>query len=686
MLHYSKDFSDYADIAAVAADGWTVTSSGVRTTLENSGGPFGSGDKYINCLDTGSNGVARSLTSPAADNIRMACWFKIEGAGEEGNDLDQSSYGFMLLMQTGNVLASMGTDRGLRCSGQWDSISMNMGGAVHCNDGLWHHAEFYIKVSTTVGQLFLWLDGLLVWQGYLSTDSSAGATSPNDINELILRSNDFEGTPAVQRTHIAHPVVWDDVESSNSVDDLIGRIGPHRVNSDGSITTGITAPNASPTVFGINVGKYNLGQSGEFDLTFADMPTGHPLMIFGFSNYADSDDTVSAGAGFHTFSHLMTKGGWVQSTKYADAATGTGTSKAHREGYDSDFATATQDYAEVVSNANASTVNLGIVEVGSNAWTTKRVSEGKWENLQGMTVTGPGLQYDIFAIPNEMLENHHRDFRAHSFTTFDHPHGYEPDVVVVMSMMEANNTTGSTFFNASLGLYVRDDEGDKQRCLTWAAQSSATVANNDLYHEVADDKVFTQVNSVDGTVTYEGTLTQIDPLTQRITMSSSNSDVAAYFGFKFNNGRKVRLEDLTTPTSTGDQVISGIGFKPGAVLLFFFDAATAYNTVGLNACTGFGLSMLTEGTQRTQNWSLDSDAATTIAKSYRSAKAIKFYDAIAAAVTLEASLVSFDDDGMTLNWTTVKGGAACKMVALFIEADPEVVPEAETESVFMIAA
>lgn len=659
---YSKDFSDYANIAAVAADGWTISNAGTDTTLESSGGPLGT-DKFMRFRDnSGGSNMTRTFTPGAGDVCRMAAWVR-SAANEPGDDLDAISFAFMQLRNSSTVYAAVGIAESLRTGKQWDDATHGMGGVPKCNDGSWHHAELYVKISDTAGVIMLWLDGILIYHNH--TDTSDAATTMADVNNILLTHISYENA-GVLATDVAHFVVWDDDGGG-----LTGYIGPHRVNSDGSVTTGIPLVVTPNTDYGAELIQANLAVSGTFDITFPDMQSAgqNLLVLLGFTNAADADDTVRANASLNSFCQVMTDGGMTISAKSCDAiTTGSGAARAHREGYFTNQENSGDDYVNIVNDATTVTSSVGTIEVGTNGWSSERAGLGEWSNLSGVTVTGPGLQADLLGIPNEMLDAFFRYAGNMNTDPTNITVGFEPDVIIAMSANDTSNGTGGGNFQTSLGIFANMAGGEEQRMVAFSHGSSSTAANNDFYHQIADDKIVMEINPSTGAAVYSGAISLSGGDTVALDMSTTTTDVVHLIGLKFKDGRKFHLGDISSPTVTGAQAISGLGFQPGVVLLFMFDDGTALNSIGSNAATGLAISMMTEDLQRTLNFSVDPDANPTVAKSYRSAKAMKFYDGPAAAVSLEATLDSMDADGFTLDWTTVKG-SACRGFFLAIEGD-----------------
>jgi hypothetical protein len=112
------------------------------------------------------------------------------------------------------------------------------------------------------------------------------------------------------------------------------------------------------------------------------------------------------------------------------------------------------------------------------------------------------------------------------------------------------------------------------------------------------------------------------------------------------------IKQFTSPTSTGNQSTTGVGFQPDAVLFFSTGQATAPPaTLGSNIPMDQG--WMTAAAQGAMAWT--NTAGTTVNAYQRTASA--FAGLSSSSKVLEATYVSLDSDGFTLNWTSVLASA-----------------------------
>lgn len=114
---------------------------------------------------------------------------------------------------------------------------------------------------------------------------------------------------------------------------------------------------------------------------------------------------------------------------------------------------------------------------------------------------------------------------------------------------------------------------------------------------------------------------------------------------------------LTTPGSTGNQAITGVGFQPKVVIFYKLGATAA------NAQWQFGVAV--SSTQRWCSAAADYDALATseTARAFRSNACIISL-ATSDTINRQADFVSMDADGFTVNWSIAAAGQDINWLAL----------------------
>ena len=115
----------------------------------------------------------------------------------------------------------------------------------------------------------------------------------------------------------------------------------------------------------------------------------------------------------------------------------------------------------------------------------------------------------------------------------------------------------------------------------------------------------------------------------------------------------VAVGNATSPTSIGDSSTTGVGFQPDALILLGSTVSTG--TTGTTASATMCVGMATSGGQGVSAVrSRDAQATSTTYSYQRTDKCFAIINTASADLLLQASYVSMDADGYTLNWDTVQ--------------------------------
>lgn len=141
------------------------------------------------------------------------------------------------------------------------------------------------------------------------------------------------------------------------------------------------------------------------------------------------------------------------------------------------------------------------------------------------------------------------------------------------------------------------------------------------------------------------------------TVDAGRQRVVSYFGLGGSDITNVKGGQNTCPGSTGNQAVTGIGFRPDMV--FFFEGrrtGTAPPSNLSSAVPQHLLGFATSSTARGQANSLMTQANNGAEKSRQTTDKVISCMAGTGTVEFEADFVSMDSDGFTINWTTVLSG------------------------------
>lgn len=135
--------------------------------------------------------------------------------------------------------------------------------------------------------------------------------------------------------------------------------------------------------------------------------------------------------------------------------------------------------------------------------------------------------------------------------------------------------------------------------------------------------------------------------------------VLPYIAIKTANSTYFKLGQFDRPTSTGNQSVTGVGFKPAALLFFSTNNGNStithdHGRISLGAAGDLVSRRFAIGVDDEHNQN-PTDAAQYLDRT----KVVKLVTTSGgvASVTNEADMVSFDADGFTVNWSTVDGTA-----------------------------
>jgi hypothetical protein len=199
--------------------------------------------------------------------------------------------------------------------------------------------------------------------------------------------------------------------------------------------------------------------------------------------------------------------------------------------------------------------------------------------------------------------------------------------------------------------FLDNQSTDVRRCIGWFEQDGHTAGGaGNASHSICD---------VDGI--YDDALSEFADITASATgfnIAGGNSGYIGYLAVSYKGNNQHAAGSISSPTATGSQAITGIGFQPHFVLELQ-SVQTAYNSATNSNGWAYGLGVLTNDT--TDDHSLNGRsynvANPTVTKGRQTANSAVLLREPSNAYTLTATLTSFDADGYTKNWTVVDGTA-----------------------------
>ena len=211
---------------------------------------------------------------------------------------------------------------------------------------------------------------------------------------------------------------------------------------------------------------------------------------------------------------------------------------------------------------------------------------------------------------------------------------------------------GATSAAASKGIAIRDNDA---------------LATTSAQGYQANKAVASLNRATASTVAFEADLTTLDSsgFTLNWTTNDANPHEICYIAIgnavTEATGTLTKVGSFNAPSATGHQQITGLGFRPKALIFYSANVATAGSFGGyMQPSLGFttGSSSSYASAASSQNGQTPSNTSRRMA-----AKAITFVWVNELAEG-EADLLSFDSDGFTLNWTIAAGHGGINYIAI----------------------
>ncbi len=368
------------------------------------------------------------------------------------------------------------------------------------------------------------------------------------------------------------------------------------------------------------------------EVTWDDIKLGEltPLAVMIFANHADENGTVeidlSAGVGFAD----ATREGFI-GTSAEDAVTTTNT------GFNNDASnvidTIVNDSVQVTANfvsfgANEIVLNFTAIDSDAQLFTV-------------VFFAGDDLQVYMDAL-----------VLAIGVTDITAP-GFEPDLLLAV----AGDTQGHFSFGACI-----NDGSETQMSL--GRSSLDGVGTSNINAELSTNQI---TQSPQGGSNFQNIVVSDFDANGFTADSLKPNKTFYYLALKFGGAASVNLRSFDSPTTTGDDVRTGVGFIPQFVLLGLMDVQSVDVVNSGDDAGAFGISVFTPDAEFANAWADEDAQTTTDTQSLADDQAINF--ASDDGVTQHAAtFVSMNADGHTLNYS-VADGTVRKWFEVTIEAN-----------------
>jgi len=235
--------------------------------------------------------------------------------------------------------------------------------------------------------------------------------------------------------------------------------------------------------------------------------------------------------------------------------------------------------------------------------------------------------------------------------------GWRPDQIFCFGASEGL----STGFSAASGTadagggfsvgFLDHGVSDVQRCMGWTEDDAFNLAlgGNSCHVILSNTEVFSSGESAILATSSTG-------------FSASGSGYVGYLAISYQGNNQHGIGDTASPTSTGDQAITGLGFQPSFVMEVQ-SSMTAYGTVVDSRKYGWSLGVMVpsnEGVGATDDNALSgrsegiAPGPSTAANRHPDNVAVRLED---SSITVTATKVSFDANGYTKNFSAVNATA-----------------------------
>jgi hypothetical protein len=229
--------------------------------------------------------------------------------------------------------------------------------------------------------------------------------------------------------------------------------------------------------------------------------------------------------------------------------------------------------------------------------------------------------------------------------------GFAPDLV--LQMHGNDGLTGAAPSSATRGAFGFGAMNSAGQQWAIAEISKDPSSTSDTWRVQRSDRSFVSMIYGSGTIQTEARYVSMDSngFTQNFSAVSGTAGQVVSLALR---GIGNRLGSFNSATSTGNQVVTGLGFQPEALMI----ASTGMSTSSTPTSQGRILIGAGDGTSQGTAWMEDEDA-----QEYSDVRSLDKTNKIISrttasdTITGEAALTSFNSDGFTLNWTTVPSSA-----------------------------
>jgi hypothetical protein len=236
--------------------------------------------------------------------------------------------------------------------------------------------------------------------------------------------------------------------------------------------------------------------------------------------------------------------------------------------------------------------------------------------------------------------------------------GFEPSLV--FSLSHCSSTIGvSSPLTLGFGAAHNDGSDTQKHIGLWDITAVTTTDTGGHYSTTAAIG-----QAYNGAITWRGTISGFDSSGFSITTTGSNpvNDVAAFLSVKLSNSVNVSLDDVDSPTSTGDFSVT-TGFKPTFSMMLM--SGTTTSDVAQDGAGDLSVSVFDASSEACMSFSSESNVIPSNTTSRYTSSAVA--DLTSGKTDLHnGTFSSFNNDGFTLNFPTDVAGTARNWAVLTV--------------------
>jgi hypothetical protein len=233
--------------------------------------------------------------------------------------------------------------------------------------------------------------------------------------------------------------------------------------------------------------------------------------------------------------------------------------------------------------------------------------------------------------------------------------GFRPKALITLTNILTNHRTISD--HANFGIGISHGNSGYQLYSTELDASATSVSDGYI-----DTTIFATRTSGGGPISDRAAILQFNDSGFHMNWTTGGTAKSySYLALGGSDITNVYTAVDTIATATGNKAYTGVGFQPEFLLILFADSVTIKGTTSSsgtasNAQASIGVASSATDEAVTMGWAENAAAiGDTYSRQKTGAMMIGLSPGSPATVNVEASLISFDSDGFTLNYSSVNG-------------------------------